>query len=1146
MAQIPPSIYQGGNQYHVTQRGPGPGFIGNNFNSGVNFNFGGPHDETNRRLKDLFETDPATTRNHILQLKGVPLKNTYEWIFDHQDYKQWRNNNDSRLLWIKAGPGKGKTMLMCSIITQITEEAPDLAHRIAYFFCQATEPKLSKATAVLRGLVFLLMKQDPSLWSHVPSEYDIQGKEIFESKEAFNVLSTTLTAMLQDPKLEGATLIIDALDECTQDLKFLLNFIAKTSRTLPTKWIVSSRDWPMIDEKLTVVRQQITLCLESNHDQVLAAVNTYIHHKVDVLAEDKGYSDALATQVQTQLKAKAGDTFLWVALVCQTLEEVARTKAAETLAEFPEGLDAFYDRMIDQLHDNKVPKKCTEILGLLFVAYQPLNLQELAGLLQIPSEPIEDMHQLIIQCGSFLIVKDNFVYFVHQSAKDFLTRATSRVWSKELAELHAIACRQMLWVLIDSLQYNMYEIEHPGTLSEEVQVPCPDPLGPCRYSCVYWAHHFCDSAQAPVPEMPNLLSDLESFLKKKFVYWLEALSLIGKVRNVVLGMKQLEAWNINLVDQALPGHSIIMEKSQHTQPNTLKELIHDAFRFTMSYRQLIEEAPLQVYASALVFSPSQSVIRNLFAKDIPKWIQVSPGVKQDWGPFSQNLEGHSGQVNSIAVSMDGQLMASGSWDNTVRIWDLESGGCLHTLTEHKHWVEAVTFWNGEGGQLLASGSWDSTIKVWDVEEGRCIRTLHDDHWVVSIAFSPRQDKCVLASGGGSKQISIWDADNGIKMHTLCGHSHLVRSLAFSPLKAGQLLASGSRDHTVRIWDAFENTHIQTLAAHNSEVDGLAFSRFEKDPILASGSKELAKIWKVNPDTYQCTCLHSLPVDGTGWPVPQRLSLSHNGKLAFIDENTIKVWDACHGTHLNTISGQSGWVTSVDFTPDSRFVIGGDYDCLIRVWDAVQATSPSSGQLIGDSFSLKLLKNGLVAGSGLISKIPIWDATSLKPIRTISVQDRKEDEQVLAYCPTTGFLASGSSNGKVIYIWDPTTATHINSISMSGGLKTLAYSGNGLRLASSTGQEVKIWTAERGELVHDFSWKSPFPIKSLCLSSNGALLAFHDHKLYIKDLDRDEYLCDPQSFKSSYLNTGLPIVFSDNDQYVALGGLDTAAGKSTSF
>ncbi|RKK90307.1 hypothetical protein BFJ68_g16492, partial [Fusarium oxysporum] len=162
-------------------------------------------DRDKQCLKDLRETDPRDDKTRIQETKGGLLRDSYRWILDNDDFRWWRDDPQSQLLWIKGDPGKGKTMLLCGIIDELGKE-PD--KHLSYFFCQATETRLSNATAVLRGLIYLLVDQQPSLISYVREKHDHAGKQLFEDGNAWEALSKILTAMLNDPSVDGAILIV--------------------------------------------------------------------------------------------------------------------------------------------------------------------------------------------------------------------------------------------------------------------------------------------------------------------------------------------------------------------------------------------------------------------------------------------------------------------------------------------------------------------------------------------------------------------------------------------------------------------------------------------------------------------------------------------------------------------------------------------------------------------------------------------------------------------------------------------------------------------------------------------------------------------------------------------------------------------------
>jgi len=162
--------------------------------------------------------------------------------------------------------------------------------------------------------------------------------------------------------------------------------------------------------------------------------------------------------------------------------------------------------------------------------------------------------------------------------------------------------------------------------------------------------------------------------------------------------------------------------------------------------------------------------------------------------LDKTLTGHSDRVRSVVYSPDGRYLASGSNDNTIKIWEVATGKELRTLTGHSGWVSSVVY--SPDGRYLASEIGDDTIKIWEVATGKELRTLTGhSSWVLSVVYSP--DGRYLASGSWDETIKIWEVATGKELRTLTGHSSWVLSVVYSP--DGRYLASGSRDKTIKIW-----------------------------------------------------------------------------------------------------------------------------------------------------------------------------------------------------------------------------------------------------------------------------------------------------------------------------------------------------------
>jgi hypothetical protein len=494
-------------------------------------------------IKDLRSTDPQDDKERIQETKGGLLRDSYRWILDNADYQQWRSSPQNQLLWIKADPGKGKTMLLCGIIDELRGSLPETT-LLSYFFCQAAEPRINHATAVLRGLLYMLIDQQPSLIAHIRKKYDHAGKPLFEDANAWVALTKIFVDVLQDPNLSTTYLIIDALDECVTDRMRLLEFVAKQSSVSSrVKWIVSSRNWPEIEAQLERAGHRVKLSLELNATSVAAAVDVFIRQKVDQLAQAKKYNEELRHAVLQQLTSKADNTFLWVALVCQDLRATASRHVLNKLASFPPGLDALYKRMIDQISKSDDAETCRCVLATAAVLYRPVTISELVVLVEQLEGVSDDVREIISLCGSFLTLREDTVYFVHQSAKDFLfATGFEETFLDGTEDVHRVIFSKSLAVLFSILDRDMYSLKEPGFPIENAKPADLDPLAPSRYSCVYWIDHLYDSKPASWADSGRGLQVagiIDEFLKKKYLYWLEGLSLCKSIAKGVVSMAKL-------------------------------------------------------------------------------------------------------------------------------------------------------------------------------------------------------------------------------------------------------------------------------------------------------------------------------------------------------------------------------------------------------------------------------------------------------------------------------------------------------------------------------------------------------------------------------------------------------------------------------
>lgn len=441
------------------------------------------------------------------------------------------------------------------------------------------------------------------------------------------------------------------------------------------------------------------------------------------------------------------------------------------------------------------------------------------------------------------------------------------------------------------------------------------------------------------------------------------------------------------------------------------------------------------------------------------------------------LSGHTAGITSITLSPSGKILATGSEDATVKLWDTQSQKEFATLTGHTAGVYAVAF--SADGKLLASGGDDNTVKLWDAATYQVLATLEGhDAGVYSLAVSPNGK--ILASASDDKTVRLWDIASRHELATLTGHTAGVYSLAFSP--DGKILVSGSEDNSAKLWDVKTQRQIGTLLGHSAGVYSLAFS--PKGNILATGSNDSSvKLW--NTTTRQQ--LAALRGHSAGVTT---LAFSHDGQSVATgsDDATARLWDIGTSQELMVFKGHTGSVSSLVLTQEGRTLATGSWDRTVKLWDT--STREELLTLVGHEAgvsSLAFFPDGQTLASASDDEtVRIWNTVTRQQLATLS--GNTGGVYALAVSQDGKFFAS-SGEDNTVRLWAAATRQQLAIFAgHAAGVYVVAFSPDGKILASaSEDNTVRLWNTETRQPLAVLSGHAA-GVYALAFSPDGKMLA----------------------------------------------------------
>jgi ribosome assembly protein 4 len=370
---------------------------------------------------------------------------------------------------------------------------------------------------------------------------------------------------------------------------------------------------------------------------------------------------------------------------------------------------------------------------------------------------------------------------------------------------------------------------------------------------------------------------------------------------------------------------------------------------------------------------------------------------------TSTLPGHSDAITCVAFSPDGQKLASGSGDTTVRLWDTNTETPYMELRGHSNWVLCLR-WSPDG-QKLASGSMDQTVIVWDPERGTQLCQLRGHKGpITSLDWEPlhHNENCSrFVSGSKDATAKVWDVSMKQCLFTLAGHTNTITNVRWG---GENLIYTASEDRTVKVWAINERGKlIRTLVGHAHWVNTLSLNT---DYVLRTGAYDhTGKSYSDPKQAQQLALERWQQVKGKA---PERLATGS-------DDNTLYLWEPAEKKQpLLRLTGHGKPVTLVQFSPDGRLIASASFDKNIKIWSCNGKYLGTLRGHVGEVYQIAWSSDSrlLVSGSK-DSTLKVWNIKTLK--LDFDLPGHADEVYSVDWSPDGQRVASGGKD-KVLKIW----------------------------------------------------------------------------------------------------------------------------------
>ncbi|OBS29574.1 hypothetical protein FPOA_03512 [Fusarium poae] len=763
-------------------------------------------------LKSLQTASNATFDSSDVQgAQNYCLEGTQHNILN--EIRNWAESPTGQFIfWLHGMAGTGKSSVALTVANALKEVKPftrsnpspkNATLGASFFFKQGDATRnstrgffstlardLADVSSNFKTLIAQAIEKNPSITTKAP-------------QQQLEHLIVNPLSILDDRSFLPIHLIVvvDALDECidrreAEDLVRMLSVRSESLHRVQLRFLITSRSENHLTRAFGQLHEDVcrSVVLEKikqrvREDDRLDDITLYFEKTIATIAKRHGVEPSVIDDTTIKSLSKTSDgLFIYAATICRFLDaedfdfDEARQERLELIlqnskdnedsatddsemdeweVDSPQNhVDEIYCKVLsfpDREKMSPAMKKKTYkdmgiVFGFLVIFFEPVSISSLKVFLPQISKSLD---KLLNKVRAIVVVPPDErspLKLIHLSFRDFIL---SKKRSKRLKfhvdenEIHELVLTRCLDIMSSKLHQDICNLVHPGTLDSEIP---PDTLEAripqhLRYTCKYWVNHLSNLGRDRQRDVWLLKGGkIHGFLQQHFLHWLEVMSLINEGPAAILIVNQL---------QTLSEESDALELSSSA---------YDMKRFILSNRWIVDHAPLQIYVSAVLFSPTDITIRPLLDSYMPPWIQQPPKNENRWTHEVCILNGHTDITTAMSFSPTGNLLASSTVDGTTILWDYATGTELSKL-EGDGWVVCVSVsWDGK---FIALGfKEENTVVVRDILSGSRVILQDHEQPVRFTIFSPKDNNILVSvfSICDEQTLTIWDVKSRRTKH----------------------------------------------------------------------------------------------------------------------------------------------------------------------------------------------------------------------------------------------------------------------------------------------------------------------------------------------------------------------------------------------